>query len=169
MFIIIFGVNMSYLLHKGDISKILARSWMHRLLLLKAYLLLGILRMAIFLIPFRVLARMLKLTAGDNPDMPSPELKEKAEMIAWAIRAAARRTPWQNACLVRGLAGLVLLRGYGIPCTLFLGVAKGSSSPEELEAHAWLRCGGNVITGAEGHERFSVIASFVVASGYRRK
>lgn len=148
----------------NDISKILARPWMHRLLLLKACLLLGILRMAVLLLPFRGLTRIFNLTVGDNADMPSPELRERAEMIAWAIRAAARRTPWQSTCLVQGLAGLTLLRGYGILCTLFLGVAKGESSPEQLEAHAWLCCGGHIITGAEGHGRFSVIASFVAAS-----
>jgi hypothetical protein len=29
-----------------------------------------------------------------------------------------------------------------------------------MEAHAWLRCGDTYVTGAPGHERFTVVSFF---------
>ena len=51
-----------------------------------------------------------------------------------------------------------MLRRRQIQSTLYLGLAKDAS--QSLQAHAWLRCGEDIITGKAGHERFSVISSF---------
>ena len=51
-----------------------------------------------------------------------------------------------------------MLRRLGIANTLYLGV--GKEEGKGLVAHAWLRCGGTILTGASGCERFTVVGKF---------
>jgi hypothetical protein len=81
-----------------------------------------------------------------------------AEAIAWALCAAARRTPWPSTCLVRSLAGCVMLRRHGVPSVVYLGVAKDAGG--SLVAHSWLRCGDRVVTGGGSHQRYAAIAAY---------
>lgn len=103
--------------------------------------------------------------------MPGTDMTVDPAAIGWAIQAAAVRTPWESACLVQALTGMIMLSHRGIGATLYLGVAKEESNPESMAAHAWLRCGDTVLTGAVGVERFSVISSFSrpAADGTRRQ
>ena len=51
----------------------------------------------------------------------------------------------------------LMLRRRGLPGTLHLGVAKEGN---RMEAHAWLRCGDQIVTGGHELERFGVVARF---------
>ena len=82
---------------------------------------------------------------------------DRAETIGWAVRAVAARLPWESTCLMQALAAAALLRRRRIPLTLTLGVAKDGS---EMEAHAWVVCGEQVLVGGGGHERFTPLASY---------
>ena len=53
-----------------------------------------------------------------------------------------------------------LLRRRRIPSTLYLGVAKSAEPPQDLTAHAWVRCGEHPITGGDGQRRFTVLSTF---------
>jgi len=55
---------------------------------------------------------------------------------------------------------MVMLSRRGISATLYLGVARDENDPGAMAAHAWLRCGEVILTGAGGVERFSAISSF---------
>ena len=44
--------------------------------------------------------------------------------------------------------------------TLYLGVAREGGAGAPAIAHAWLRSGHSVVTGAAGRERFTVVATF---------
>jgi hypothetical protein len=37
---------------------------------------------------------------------------------------------------------------------------KDESKPEKMAAHAWVRCGRFILTGADGHRRFTVVSTF---------
>jgi hypothetical protein len=54
-----------------------------------------------------------------------------------------------------------MLRRRGVPSTLYLGVMKDDTAG--LSAHAWVRSGDVVLTGATGRERFTVISTFTEA------
>ena len=129
-------------------------------MLLEAASWLGLMRLAILLLPFRRLAALLRLSPGEDGLAPKPVEVDLARSIGWAVRVVAGRTPWQSACLVQALAGMVMLRRRGIGGTLYLGVAKEPDLPETLAAHAWLRCGAVVLTGANGYERYTVLSAF---------
>ena len=80
-----------------------------------------------------------------------------------SIAAAARFTPWQSRCLIQVLAAQRLLAKRKIPGQFHLGVQRDSGSivdPTGFSAHAWLQCGDVIVTGAAGHERFTVVSSF---------
>ena len=50
----------------------------------------------------------------------------------------------------------------GLPATLYLAVAQDKAAPEKLAAHAWLRCGDSILTGAGVREQFTVVSAFAV-------
>jgi hypothetical protein len=146
----------------NDLRKLRALSWQDRWLLLEAFIWSGVTSAAMASLPFRWVASLLGLAQGENCTAPEPAVMELAERIGWAMRVAAARIPWKNTCLCQALTGTVLLRHRGIPGTLYLAVAKDKNLAEKMTAHAWLRCGENILTGAGRHEQFTVIATFAV-------
>ena len=71
-------------------------------LLVEAAVLLGIMRTAI-LLPFKHVVKLFGLKEGDAGGETEPIREDCAQMIGWAVRAAASRTPWQSRCLVQAL------------------------------------------------------------------
>ena len=66
--------------------------------------------------------------------------------LSWAIGAAAAKVPWRSDCLLQAVAADRWLRRCGMQPKFFVGVQKEAGG--QLEAHAWLRCGDVVVTGA---------------------
>jgi hypothetical protein len=60
--------------------------------------------------------------------------------------------------LVQALAAKWMLQHRRIPSTMYFGVAKDATG--QLRAHAWLRSGSQVLTGSEGCQEFTVVATF---------
>lgn len=81
----------------------------------------------------------------------------RARLVGWAVERLSPRRPWRAKCLAQAVSAKWMLQRRGLPSTLYLGVDHGETT--WLEAHAWLRCGGEFITGEPQHERFQVIAS----------
>jgi len=147
---------------RANLHKLRALPWADRWLALRAFAWLGVLRAAILLLPFRWVARVLGLAVGMGVPAAAPDLSAQAARIGWAVRAAAARTPWRSACLVQALAGAALLRQRRLPGALYLGVAKESTRPSAIAAHAWLRCGDVWVTGESGHQAYAVLSVFVL-------
>lgn len=129
------------------------RKW----LALQAVLAVVVASIALKVIRFAVVAEWLD-TGADVVHRTSDENQSLALDIGWAVRAAANRAPWPALCLVQALAATMLARLHRLNTVLYLGVARGEAG--ELLAHAWLRCGDRIITGAPSHERFRVVATF---------
>lgn len=88
-----------------------------------------------------------------------PGEREYISRIGWAIRAVSGRTPWESKCLVQAITGKVMLRRKRIHNTLYLGVAKDGDN--KMQAHAWLRVGGQVLTGGGFVDNsYTVVAMF---------
>ena len=75
-----------------------------------------------------------------------------------AIHRADSVLPWKSKCLTEAIATKRLLERYNIKTTLFLGVAKDED--QKLIAHAWLRWGQRIISGAIGYQRFTIVEKF---------
>jgi hypothetical protein len=95
------------------------------------------------------------IAAGLGPMRPPQEgaicapaaaaAEARAEAIRWAIGAAARRLPFDCACLVRALAAHALARESGLAPVLHLGAERGQQGT--AETHAWLTAAGIGVTG----------------------
>lgn len=77
------------------------------------------------------------LRAGSHP---SPS------RIGWAVRAAGRRLPGRT-CLSEALAADVMLCRHGYSPMVRLGIRKTGGRRAKPEAHAWVECGGTIVTG----------------------
>ena len=143
-----------------DLRKFSKRSWQERRLFLEAFILLGIMRAAILLLTFQKITKILGLTQGTTSSLSGVNMTVDPTAIGWSIQAAAARTHWESACLAQALTGVIMLGRRGINSTLYLGVGKDQSDKDTMAAHAWLRCGESILTGAGGVERYSAISSF---------
>jgi hypothetical protein len=129
-----------------------------KLLLLEAAIALAIGRLMLFLLSFRRIAAWMGSTMGESPADMTPPQQDAAAEIGWAVRVMANRLPWQNVCFPQALAALWMLKWRRIPATVYFGVMFGED--RTLAAHAWVRSGRQLLTGANGHEQFTVVAKF---------
>ena len=110
-----------------------------------AAILIGTMKMGLWLLSFRklqcLLARLAVLPSivRHKPAAPSP-----AE-ITRAVLTASRYVPGFHTCLTQALAVQFLLKREGYPAHLCIGVAK--ASPGQLQAHAWVESDGVVVIG----------------------
>jgi hypothetical protein len=116
---------------------------------------------AIHVLPFRWIApRLGNLGEPTSNAELNEEQQRQAQLVGWAVTVLARHYPLDAKCLARAVAGKWMLHRRGLPSTLYLGVDRVSSGEKWLEAHAWLHCGTDIITGEQHHERFTVLAAF---------
>ncbi len=113
-----------------------------RRLLVSAILLLGTVRLGLWLLPFQTLRRFLAgMTQTTSKWQKSDQSVDK---IIWAVRVASRYLPGKVKCLARALTTQVLLERHGYQALLRIGVAK---SKQGLEAHAWVESQGRIVIG----------------------
>ncbi len=135
--------------------------WAQRLVLFEAAWSLTAALVAVRLLPFRWIAPRLG-SSGETSihRVLNKDQQWQAQQVGWAITALARYFPWDAKCLAQAVAGKWMLQRRGLPSTLYLGVDRVYDGEKWLEAHAWLRCGTDIITGEQQHERFKVLAAF---------
>ncbi|HUF32081.1 MAG TPA: lasso peptide biosynthesis B2 protein [Acidimicrobiales bacterium] len=115
----------------------------HRAAVVEAAVLLTVAKVAVAVVPFRLLRRVLgqHSPAGDETFGPLPP-------AAWrcgrAVEAAARRLPFATACLPRAIAGQLMLRRRGLAGTVVFGLARQDGA---LLNHAWLEHEGAAVLG----------------------
>ena len=127
-------------------------------LFLEAWFRLGLMRAAILTLPFKRLTRGLEQRTGEAAPPRMDEAQSRlAEKIGRSVVRAAGHTPWESACLVQALTAQRMLKRRGIPGHFCLGVAKNG---EQMDAHAWTRCGESILTGGRGSESFTVVSVF---------
>lgn len=144
-----------------NLSKLRALNSQERAMLIGAFIWLGMMRLALWRLPFHRIVSRLGLTQGKTFALPQKMDVLEAGRIGWALKTMAPRTPWKSTCLIQALAGMVMLRRRKIAGVLYLGVAKNESPLEPLAAHAWL-CSGNLfLTGESGCEQYKMVFTFV--------
>ncbi|MDD5712916.1 MAG: lasso peptide biosynthesis B2 protein [Smithellaceae bacterium] len=130
------------------------------MLLTEACFLLGIARFAVSTLPFSWIAKSLGKHMTETSLDLNPADAQRARMIGRAVLSAANYTPWESVCLPQAVAAKWMLSWRHIPGTLYLGVIKDRTNPERLAAHAWLRCGDKILTGAQGYHQYTVVSTF---------
>jgi Transglutaminase-like superfamily len=106
-------------------------------------------RVAVTLLPFKLVSRLAaRPRSTKSPDPPTPQA------IAEAIESAARLVP-RSSCLVQALAGQALMRRYGHPCRLSIGVVRTGAG--RFDAHAWLDTDSGPLIGNEDLEAYTTL------------
>lgn len=124
-----------------------------RLLLFEAIVLLGLARLAIVSLPFRLIARSLQRLG------PVSGYNEKLlPRVRRAVIVAARHVPWNAVCLPQAIAAMVMLARRGCGSTVHLGA--GKTAEGALTGHAWLVCGDTIVVGAEATSTVTPLAQF---------
>jgi len=127
-----------------------------RSLLVESLLLVLFVRMALTLLPFQRVRRMLTLSMR-TPGPEEPDPTARSERICWAVAAAAQYVP-AATCLTQALAAQVLLTRAGVQCRSYIGVRRDAAGI--FAAHAWVACGDRVVVGARGHEEFTPLCAW---------
>lgn len=107
-----------------------------------------LIRLGLWVLPFRVFCRMIGRVGRPIAMNKQPETPRR---VAWAVCAISRCVP-RATCLTQALSTQVILALLGIPATLRIGVA--SKNEGSIDAHAWLECGDRVVIGWENRGRF---------------
>lgn len=130
--------------------------------LVAAWSLLGLTRLLILLVPFRVVRRLLgqdHAVAADKTSAPAPldpTSRARARKIGTVVAVAARHTPWTSECYPQALTARLLLTARRIPHRVCFGVRRDGAA---LVAHAWVVAGDITVTG--GTEKvFTEVGSF---------
>jgi hypothetical protein len=121
-----------------------------RYILVKAFFLLIIIRLSLWLLPFRTLQNTLERlfhspTTSHEPSLPS-------EKFSWAVVAISPYVP-SATCLAQALTLQALLSKEGIHSDLRIGVARDDGTG--ITAHAWLEIDGKVIIGGQERDRYT--------------
>jgi Transglutaminase-like superfamily len=128
-----------------------------RNLLFKTFILLSLVRLGLWLLPFQKLLHLL----GKIGLTAAQELLETVPLdrIVWAVNLNSSYTLGNVQCLPRALTTQVLMRMHGYTPQLRIGVAKGEQG--NLEAHAWVENQGQVVIGyLRDFSRFTPLPSF---------
>lgn len=120
-----------------------------RTLLIKTYLLLGLIRLGLWLLPFKTLQAWLAKLHHRQSRYQAPKLtkisRRTVGQAIWAVNISSHYMPGKVKCLARALATQVLICRRGYDPELKIGVAKAED--HSLEAHAWVELQGLVVMG----------------------
>jgi len=126
------------------------------LFILEAWFLLHFGKLAISCLPFKKIASWMgKLNVESTFDVRKSGVILKVEHSIWK---ASKYTLHQSKCYDQALAAKAMLGQSRLPATIYFGLAKNKEN--QLQAHAWVRCGNRIVTGKASMSRFTVVACF---------
>lgn len=103
-------------------------------------------RVVLWLLPSNAIVGAVRRMSRSR--QPAAASSDQWVVPMWAVSAVSRRVPGAT-CLTQAIAGLLLLRVYGLSAKLCLGV--GFDGSGEFRAHAWLESiEGRILIGRSG-------------------
>jgi hypothetical protein len=126
-----------------------------RKLLIRAAVLLWIVRLGLWILPFQ---RLRDLLSKKNRKPIAEATTELASIrkITRSVKRMSRYVP-AATCLAQALVTITMLEEAGLPASLRIGVARSEAG--KIEAHAWVESMGKVIIGGTHVDlkRFTVL------------
>lgn len=130
----------------------------HKFLLLEALVCLGIFEIIISTVKFKRIASRLGKHMHESCEASNALEMRVIKDVSWAVTTMSRHNFWESKCLVQAITAKCMLRRRNINSTLYLGVARDER--QTMIAHAWLRSGKTIVTGAKVKEAFVSLSSF---------
>ena len=126
-----------------------------------AWILLGVGRAMVLLMPFRLISGLLGAKLGPHPACSLPTLgqSKRALDIGRTVRWAACHTPWNSNCFAQAVASRILLAVAGIPCVICFGLSHDEK--KALIAHAWVTAGPIRVCGGDGLASYTVVGCYI--------
>ena len=115
-----------------------------RYLLISTFILLSLVRLGLFLLPFKTLQKLLSAISQIKTKSNEVDLTNLGKIVG-SVNLSSRYMPLGVKCLARALTTQVLMSQYGYLPQLKIGVAKGEQG--KLEAHAWVEYQGKLVIG----------------------
>lgn len=132
------------------INQFLKLSRDKKTLLFKTLILMGIIRILLWILPFRKMQNIIKKLGnwkiGANK-------KETISQLSWGVEVTSKFIP-QATCLVKALTAQILFIRSDHPSKLKIGVNKDEF--EGLEAHAWLEVEDQIVIGQSQKEYHTI-------------
>ena len=138
-------------------------SWRRKVWLLVMYPLSGLVRLVALCAPFRYVSRLLGCHYRNHQlcVLVSDYQLLTAHEIGRTIVILDKYTPWKTNCMVEGILARIWLGAYGIPYVFYLGTQLTKDASEPMKAHAWVGVGPRIIVGNQGHQRYTIVGTFV--------
>lgn len=127
-----------------------------RVLILLATLVVALVRLGLYLLPSRMTLDLLRRLADSAP-RATPRRRPSAARLVASVERASRRVP-HASCLTQAVAAKLMLRYFGYPGRLCVGVARGAEG--SYRAHAWLEEGGRILIGGAESRVYARLAAF---------
>ncbi|NEQ84588.1 MAG: lasso peptide biosynthesis B2 protein [Moorea sp. SIO2I5] len=141
-----------------QLRKFLRLTSRERQLVINTFILLGLIRLGLWLLPFQTLRRLVAKISQPSP-LAQGVNQTNLSKIVGAVNISSRYMPGGVKCLARALTTQVLMSRCGYSPQLRIGVAKGEGG--KLEAHAWVENQGQVVIGyLRDLSRFTPLPSF---------
>jgi hypothetical protein len=131
------------------IHSFLKLSFEDKHILIKSFLLLWIVRIMLWTLPFSVIQKIIgRFTAvsGELHGVPM-------EKLTWAVAVMSKYVP-RATCLTRALTAQILFAGQNYSSNVKIGVSKTEGN---FEAHAWLESNDKVILGESEVEYIPIL------------
>jgi len=126
-------------------------------LFFEAWVFLALARILLVFFPFRKILPLLGRTVANQEEI----LPNKNEFfsIQLAIKRARRFSYWRTMCFEQALCAKFMLSLRKRKSTLYLGVRRDPDT-REFQAHAWLICNREIVTGGSEAPHFKVHSRF---------
>lgn len=138
------------------VRRFFSLSNMERTLLFEATALLTAIRLALGVVPFasvrRILSRLAASRSLDRSSGGQPDDAARSRAI-WAVETISRHFPAVGTCLTQALAAHVLIGRTGCKSDLRIGVTRHGDG--KFVAHAWLEKDGIVLIGGACHASYT--------------
>jgi hypothetical protein len=127
----------------GHINKFFRLSAADRRLFLRAFLLVCLVRLGLWILPFSVMRKFLVNSACSEP-ASAIEPGGFIDRVVWAVGVASDYVP-AATCLTQAFVTRFLLVEQGCDAVVRIGVARSKTG--RFQAHAWVESNGRVIIG----------------------
>lgn len=126
------------------LRKLLRLSLSDCYLLAKSLMLVIVIRVGLWILPFRTVQALLATLIRVTATASVPTSRVSIDRVRWAVTLTSRYVP-KATCLTQTLAAKVLLSQCGYTAQVRVGVARDAS--EQLQAHAWIESEGRIVIG----------------------
>ena len=134
---------------RRKIYKFLNLSSVEQRLLIRTWILLGVIRLGLELVPFSTLRKLLDRL---RPKLDSFKKESSEEQLVWSVTVVSPYIP-KTTCLAQALTAQLLLQQAGHQACLHIGVEEAEEGG--IKAHAWVESKGRILIGGMDLNRYT--------------